>query len=278
MKSKYLPYEVSKVNALKGLVKRICFSHARFFAGSLESRVKALFIIGCGHSGTSLVSAKLGNLSESLLVGRESAAFLPFNSIEVSRAILSEWLHFAEFAGKSFLLEKTPKHVHCIKRIQKLKPDALFLGMVRNPLDNCASLYRRYNDLDFAIYRWNVDNRALCRAYEICGDASMKIMSYESLASSPMDSLKNLSASFGIPWEEECLSVVGSAYSQSSQLGGKAVPKNLVIRAKQVDEPIVPKVGTWKKILSQQQKEEVLVKTRFVHSMLSRYCDVDVPI
>lgn len=43
-------------------------------------------------------------------------------------------------AGKSIWVEKTPWHLYCIDEIQKCIPDAIIIHIVRNGLDNVASI------------------------------------------------------------------------------------------------------------------------------------------
>uniref|UniRef100_UPI0024690DBE sulfotransferase family protein n=1 Tax=Chromohalobacter sp. 48-RD10 TaxID=2994063 RepID=UPI0024690DBE len=127
----------------------------------ISTDLSTCFVVGCGHSGTTLVAAKLGRHGDAHLIGRETHGYAPACGLRASRRSTQEWLSTLRANNKKLLIEKTPKHVHVIPRVRRVLPEARFLAMVRNPLDNCFSLYQRYGDLGFAIDRWNMDNAAI---------------------------------------------------------------------------------------------------------------------
>ena len=90
----------------------------------LETRLETAFVVGCGHSGTTLLAAKLGRLSGCFLPGWETGAFLPDRGLYWSKAAFGTILRTAETTDARVVLEKTPKHVHCAARIRRLLPRA----------------------------------------------------------------------------------------------------------------------------------------------------------
>jgi len=80
------------------------------------------FVAGCGHSGTTLLASKLGLHPDVLLISRESNLFLPERGLRLARVIAEEWLAFARQEDRRVVLEKSPKHVHCLHRIRRLLP------------------------------------------------------------------------------------------------------------------------------------------------------------
>src|SRR4051794_13051296 len=69
-----------------------------------------IFIVGCGHSGTSLVLAILGAHSKIYAVPYESK--FGFKSDEAAKALFAEFDAKTVSAGKQRWVEKTPRHVH----------------------------------------------------------------------------------------------------------------------------------------------------------------------
>jgi hypothetical protein len=89
-----------------------------------------IFIVGCGHSGTTLLVKILGMHSRIHAIPRET------NFAYGKPAYV--WRRMAEFAretraaGKDRWIEKTPKHVHRIPLLLSLHPDARVVVLVRD--------------------------------------------------------------------------------------------------------------------------------------------------
>ena len=210
------------------------------------------FVIGCGHSGTTLTAAKLGSHSDVFLIGRETNAFGPGIGAHCSRRIVTEWSYFAEVEGKGLVLEKTPKHVHSVKKITRVIPDAMFIATVRNPLDNVASLYARFGSLDGAIARWKADNNCIL---SLRRKSCVRVVKYEYLTGSPDPGFKELCSFFGLKWEPEVLEKSETVYDSVRQEG------NMAIRAEQVAKEVKPRINTWPSVLTKGQADRVLRRT-----------------
>ena len=211
------------------------------------------FIAGCGNSGTTLLASKLGLHPDALLISRESNLFFPSRSLRLARIITSEWLAFARQEARRVILEKSPKHVHALARIHRLLPEARRILVVRNPLDTCASLYKRFGDLDFAIERWLMDNRALLAASQ---SPHTLLVRYETLTREPAATLQSACTFLGLEWDPELLSREGSAYGSHQGLR-----PNMAIRHAQVSQPIHDNNGKWVDVLDAAQAELVRQRT-----------------
>ncbi|QGM22382.1 hypothetical protein GJ672_09035 [Spiribacter sp. 2438] len=211
------------------------------------------FVLGCGHSGTTLIAAKLGGHSDVFLIGRETNAFGPGFGAHCSRRIVKEWSYFAELEGKGLVLEKTPKHVHAVRKIKRVLPDAMFIAIVRNPLDNVASLYTRFGNLEGAIARWKVDNK---RILSLRGESSVKVVNYENLTREPKVGFRELCDFLNLPWQAGLIAKGDTAYDSVKQKG------NMAVRAEQVSKEIKPKINTWPGVLTEKQAKKVLDRTK----------------
>ena len=238
---------------MKEMFKRIYYSVPSFFFRPEESPVGIFFVSGCGHSGTTLMAAKLSNHPDILGVGRETSAMLPGrNSLYGMRAITNEWKYFAESYGFNFVLEKTPKHLYAYDAIQKVVPSNKFVVMVRNPLDTIASLSKRFNDLDFSIERWIFDNK---QALHIGQNDNVLFVRYEDFTNSPESTLKGVTEFLGVPYRSEMLEETGSVYD-----GIRQSQENMRLRQEQVAKPIRPNEGGWKKVFSEQEAKDIIKK------------------
>ena len=211
------------------------------------------FVTGCGHSGTTLLASKIGLHPDVLLISRESNLFAPHHGLRLARVIVQEWLAFARQEYRQLILEKSPKHVHCVGRIRRLLPEARIIVVVRNPLDTCASLYRRFGDLDLAIERWLMDNEAALAALE---EKATWLVRYEALTREPAATLSAACSFLGIPWDPGLLTRIGSVYGTDPGLR-----RNMAIRHEQVSQPIHDNNGKWAEVLDAQQAARIRERT-----------------
>lgn len=235
----------------------------RPFAPSLSTA----FVVGCGHSGTTLLAAKLGRLAGCFVPGWETSIFLPDHGLAWSKAAFGALLKSAETSGHQVILEKTPKHVHCASRIRRLLPAARFLVMTRNPLDTCASLFERFGDLDYAIERWSLDNTAAAALVRQNGALHIR---YESLTTAPTVEFARAAEFLGLTWDDAALGPGGTVFAQAAAEG------NMVRRALEVAAPVVSRNGLWRQRLSALQGEQVRVATRDLAARLGYDGDISI--
>jgi hypothetical protein len=229
------------------------------FVRQIDSSLTAAFVVGCGHSGTTLLAAKIGLLQGCYVPGWETGLFLPINGLHAGRQGLDFLLRMTSHCGASVLVEKTPKHVFCAARIRRVFPSAKFLVTTRNPLDSCASLYRRFGNLEFAVERWNMDNQA---ALDILSSENSMRVAYEDLVSMPSQQLSEVAQFLGLPFDDKILDASTTVFTQ------EAADPIMAIRAKQVAGPIAPRVGTWRDELSSSQVDFVMAETESIASRL----------
>ena len=118
-----------------------------------------IFIVGCGHSGTSLTLAILGTHSRIHAIPHESSFLIEGDAGKARKQMLKfDALTIAE--GKQRWVEKTPKHIHRIGTILGLRPDAKILLIIRDGRDVACSIQDRTGSLEGGIRRWLDDNEA----------------------------------------------------------------------------------------------------------------------
>jgi hypothetical protein len=117
-----------------------------------------IFIVGCGHSGTSVLLNILDMHPHIHAVPFESRVFL--KSRGKIRLAQFFWNKNAIAAGKRRWAEKTPAHIHAIRRILAIYPDARILLIIRDGRDVAISLRKRTGDFAAGVARWVEDNRA----------------------------------------------------------------------------------------------------------------------
>lgn len=132
------------------------------------------FIVGCGHSGTSLLLAILGSHSRIHAVPFESD--IGNKPLELSERLVRQFERQTIAAGKVRWIEKTPRNIYRIDRLLNIRAGSRVVLMIRDGRDVAHSLRQRTGDLRAGIERWVEDNeaampffsheRVLCVRYE----------------------------------------------------------------------------------------------------------------
>lgn len=253
-------HKVKTSKYIEHYAKRVYNSLPTAFAKPLATDTLFTFVAGCGHSGTTLMAAKLSNHTAILGIGRETGVLSQGrHSLSSIKAILREWDYFAEFYGHSCILEKTPKHIYSYERVQKVLTKNKFIVMTRNPLDTIASLYKRFGDIEYCIDRWIYDNS---KALELRNKKNVLFVKYEELTEEPEKTLKTTLRFLGYDYESSILETEDTIYNKTSQ------KRNMKVREEQVSQSIKPNRDGWKKILSNEQSIYIMSRVREISSKL----------
>jgi hypothetical protein len=234
----YFKLRETLVRALDGLVP------------ALRHPVRPVFVIGCGHTGTTLLTARLGNHPAITVIPKETSWFIPTRLLWLSRQYFRRELDRCAQQGKSLLVEKTPKHVHCVERIGKLMPDARFIFMTRNPLDTVASLKKRFGSFEFALDRWLIDNAP---AVALKPSPAVMFVRYEDFVTDPHAQAERIAAFLQIPVHEAVAEGGATAYDAQAF----AKHPNMRLRQQQVKYSIKARVNTYAEVLDESEISEV---------------------
>ncbi len=226
------------VRALDGLVPAI------------RHTVKPVFVIGCGHTGTTLLTARLGNHPAIAVIPKETSWFIPTRLLWLSRHYFRRELDRCARDGKSVLVEKTPKHVHCVDRIAALLPDARFIFMTRNPFDTVASLKKRFGSFEFALDRWLADNAP---AAALKQSPAVMFVRYEDFVTDPHAQAERIAAFLQIPVHEAVAE--GGALAYDAQAFAKH--PNMRLRQQQVKYSIKARVNTYAEVLDENEVSRI---------------------
>jgi Sulfotransferase family len=109
--------------------------------------------------------------------------------------------------------DKRPDNFLYIGLIKRLFPDARIVHTVRNPLDNCLSIYFLHLDhgmsyaLDLAdIAHYYAQYRRLMAHWKTLYGADIFDLDYDALVHEPRPTLERLTQFCGLEWEAACLS------------------------------------------------------------------------
>lgn len=214
------PYEVNhEVSPLRYYKRLMEEKLVKLYGGrlrSVETPVTPVFVVGCGHSGTTVMANRLFQHESVLPISRETNIFHPLRAARSVVEVCSEWSFVAEALGKTALVEKTPKHIHSIDRILKVFPGAKIIYMVRSPSDCVSSMMRRFGSLDFCINRYKIDNDA--GLYWV-DHSSLKIVHLEVMQSDPQGTLLDVCRFVGLEYHDNMLSSEKNFYAMTARSG-----------------------------------------------------------
>mmetsp|Transcript_774 Transcript_774/g.4810 ORF Transcript_774/g.4810 Transcript_774/m.4810 type:complete len:346 (-) Transcript_774:1393-2430(-) len=126
-----------------------------------QMEIRRVFIVGCGHSGTTLLYRTVGNLPGMLCRGTETGIFINPLYKPIIKLVLTKWDVEAYQGGYQAWVEKTPKHINKIQQIETVTPTAKFVFIYRDGRDVVRSLIERGYKLEKAVDRWVQDNIAM---------------------------------------------------------------------------------------------------------------------
>ncbi len=227
----------------------------------IEGSAGFAFVVGCGHSGTTLIASRLGNHPGIALIPEETNLFEPRRPLARARRDLISARAGAVAAGRSLLLEKTPKHIRVTGRLRRLLPEARLIVVVRNPLDTCLSLRRRGGTLDEAIDRWLLDTGA---ALSLASDPLTRTFHYEDVTADPEPAFRTMIGFLGLAWDPAVLGTE-SAYGSVAQK-----TPNMRLRAEQVSQPITPNSGKWRTGLTAVEIATIASRTSRLYAQFGR--------
>lgn len=260
MKYKYLATtSLPLKDWLKIKIKNRIFSLFDFTVKPINTDSEMFFIMGCGHSGTTLLATVLSRNLDIFTLGYETKVFLPYKSLYVAKKLILSWDKLAKQLGKGYIMEKTPKHVLCIDRIFQLVPNSKIIVVIRDGRDVVASLKKRFGDVDFAIDRWIFDNKPVFKWQH---DERVRLVRYEDLVRDPEKTTQNVCKFIGIKFRDDMLASKENPFT-------KAAEGNMVLRSKQVSEGIYDNTGKWETELSEDELSRFWKKGRNTMQMLN---------
>jgi hypothetical protein len=160
-----------------------------------------ILIVGCGHSGTTLLAVLLDAHPDIHLVRTETGTFHTPRVSDIERKVAT-FNRQAKARGASRWVEKTPSHVRRIERILDTVAGAQVIAMTRDPRDVVSSLRARGMTTDEAITRWTRANRDVVRWRR---HPRVRQLRYEDLVEDPTASLTALCAWLGVPFSPAML-------------------------------------------------------------------------
>ena len=215
-----------------------------------------IFVVGCGHSGTSVMLALLGSHPCLYPIPYESSIFLQSLSKIEEKMLVWDTECLAE--QKKRWVEKTPTHIFQIGKFLKIRPQSQFILMLRDGRDVVCSLkYRpQYRQFLERIERWIYDNLA---GYSYWNHPQVHVVKYEDLVTNPELTLRKVFEFLGEEYNPKVLEfyrIEKRWYSSEIVKPDKIESKqeHLQNRNWQINQPLFDGRGRWKKEMTEGEK------------------------
>jgi hypothetical protein len=158
-----------------------------------------VFIVGCAHSGTTLILRILYEHKDLYAVDYESSVI---GANYINYPMLAEWTKTARNTKKSAWVEKTPDQIRYLGKIFSVFPKAKVIVMLRDGRDVALSLKNRSGNLDDHMERWVHDNK-LWLQYE--NDARVISIKLEDFVNDSKLSLAKICDHIGVDYNDKLL-------------------------------------------------------------------------
>ena len=184
---------------------------------------KFLFIIGMPRSGTSLTEQivssheKVFGGGELPYIGRIFKNYFELNEKISMNDLLKSKEDYIEFtnnidSSNKVLTDKAPLNFFYIGFILKFLPNSKFINVVRNPIDNCWSLYKNHfpTKIDFAndlgdLVNYYKNYRDLIEFWKNLFPSQIYDLKYENLVNNTRTEVEKLLKFCSLEWDDKCL-------------------------------------------------------------------------
>ncbi len=233
-----------------------------------------IFIIGCGHSGTSFLLAVLGSHSRLCPIPEESKLAYSYVTDtprfhDDAPRMIQYFDFLAASQGKARWIEKTPKHIYSVVHLRERFPGCKFLLILRDGRDVVCSMERRWpNSTEYAIQRWVDDNTA---GEKFWRDPDTHVLKYEDMIADLEGTMRQALAFLGENFEDAVLrSHEQPKYFYSKKIAKPAdetVFNHDQFRNWQINQKMFDSRGQWKKL---SEDKKAIIK-RIGGRMLIKY-------
>jgi len=212
-----------------------------------------IFIVGCGHSGTSVLLRLLGAHSKIYGVPYESKLF---RYPELKQRLTAKiWNRNTIAHRKHRWAEKTPVHVRMIDRIFELYPEARVLFIVRDGRDVAVSIRKRFGDFATGLKRWVDDNR---QGLSWSDDPRVMRVRYEDLVKQYDETMPGICDFIGEAFEEGLIAYhEAPAYDLATETrnpGSEWRKDHAEYRTWQMNQKLFDGSGKWIKEMTEEEK------------------------
>jgi len=199
-----------------------------------------IFIVGCGHSGTTLMVRVIGAHPAVMPLLKETYTFFDHKFFKLRGYDLDCYRQ-----GKRAWLEKTPAHIQRLGELFEQRPHARVILMLRDGRDVAVSLKERLAAFGPGVGRWVADNLAGLPWHN---DPRVHVVRYEDLVADNRATLTRVCGFLGLAFHEDMLrfneKFAGNTHDQSKPADPVAAAHHQR-RSAQVNRPMFDGRARW---------------------------------
>lgn len=213
-------------------------------------------ICGCGHTGSSILARILGEHSKIYFVQLESGMYLAnryFRELEYR----NQYIEACKNEKKSFILEKTPRHIWHVDYIRRKYQKTKFIITTRDGLEVITSLFNRTKDFDQSCSRYFDDSILSLRQIDM---PDTYLVRYEELIDEPRLVLESILKWLGLPYEESILDyhLKPINWNLDNPYGDSSPNYHDILRKNQVNSPLEKPIKSWSEKLPGEYHDKIL--------------------
>jgi hypothetical protein len=224
-----------------------------------------IFIMGCGHSGTTILNKIIGNHKNIYGMNYETGLFNKYSS-EIIIEKLKEMDINRKKLNKKWICEKTPTHIYYIDTIYSMFINPKIIIMIRDGRDVVASLNKRYGDFDKSVERWINDNMEWLKNKN---NHMFHIIKYEDMIANPQSEIKKICDFLGEEYYPEIIDYNINPISLPNNFFNGLIEnsKHNMLRKWQINQPLYDGTKRWIHDLTTEQKSILLNHPQFIELM-----------
>jgi len=212
-----------------------------------------VFIVSCGHSGTTLLLKAL-NAHPNFYGVNEKGPFQD-DRIPVSRKLELLELRVSRAGGKRWV-DKTPAQITKIEDVLRRRAKAKILLVIRDGRDVALSIKHKTGDFNNGVQRWVDANRV---GEQWWGHKQVLIVRYESLITDFRETVASILGFLGEEFSELCCQhhlhyVDGEEHINSKPLDTSVLERYYDLRWWQVQQPLYDGRNRWETTMSDEEK------------------------
>jgi hypothetical protein len=223
-----------------------------------------IFIVGCGHSGTTLLNKIIGNHKD--VYGIPNETYLFRKSPDEIKKTLNIHDNNRKSLNKKFVCEKTPVHVYHIDDIYTYTIDPKIIIITRDGRDVFSSLKERFGPTDYSFSRWVNDNNEWLKHSR---KDEFHILKYEDLVNNKEKTIKKICKFLKIEYYHEIFDYKTEKIDLPNNFYDGLInsDKHRKLRDYQINMPIYDGSNRWVKDITKKELERLYSDENFMKTM-----------
>jgi hypothetical protein len=223
-----------------------------------------IFIVGCGHSGTTLLHKIIGNHKDVYGVPNETSLFVKSHN-EINQ-ILKTYDNHRKTLDKKYVCEKTPLHVYHINKIYTHTVNPKIVIITRDGRDVFSSLKKRFGANNYSFTRWVNDNNEWLKNPN---KHLFHVLKYEDLVKDKRETMTKVFNFLNIEYYHEIFDYEKKEIKLPDNFYDGLInnDKHEKLRKYQTNKPLYDGTNRWTKDITEEELKKLYSNNDFIKMM-----------